>query len=128
MAPEEDGMSMHQEAPPTPSPEATAVLAALSATLADWRAAHPQATFAEIEAVVETQVAQLRAQLIADALPTDAAPSAGSERPTCPRCAVGLVRRGTHRRTVRVVGDAPVTVTRAYWTCPRCGDGLFPLR
>ena len=121
-------MSMHQEAPPTPSPEATAVLAALSAPLADWRAAHPQATFAEIEAAVEAQLGQLRAQLIADALPKEAELCPEPEGRQCPRWAVGLVRRGTHRRTLRVVGDGPVTVTRTYWTCPRCGDGLFPLR
>ena len=114
--------------PPAPSLEATEVLAAMTTALADWRASHPQATFAEIEAAVEAQLGQLRAQLIADALPKEAELCPEPEGRQCPRCAVGLVRRGTHRRTLRVVGDGPVTVTRTYWTCPRCGDGLFPPR
>lgn len=124
-------MAAPEEVPASPSAEATAALADLSTALAVWRRAHLQATFAEVETAVETHLARLRAQLIVDTLPAagaGAAPEEAAPRPTCAACAVGLVRRGRHRRTLRVVGDAPVTLERAYWSCPRCGGGLFPPR
>lgn len=112
--------------PPAPSPAATAALAAMTAALADWRTAHPHATFAELEAAVETQLAQVRAQVLADALPADAAPGTEAARPGCTQCGAALVSRGRHPRTLRVIGDAPVTLLRTYWTGPRCGEGVFP--
>jgi hypothetical protein len=123
-------MAMPDDRPPAPVSETPAVLAAVTAALADWRTAHPQATFAEIEAAVEAQLAPLRAQLIAAALPPDPAPATADEaaRPTCPRCAVGLRDRGRHDRTVVVPGEASLTLRRTYWACPRCGEGLFPPR
>jgi len=27
---------------------------------------------------------------------------------------------------VVVPGEASLTLRRTYWTCPRCGEGLFP--
>jgi hypothetical protein len=98
----------------------------LQAELRAWRIAHPHATFAEIEAVVEAQLGRLRAQLIAETVPPGQDAVRDPVRPTCPACAVPLVERGTHPRTVRVLGDQPVTLHRPYWTCPRCGGGVFP--
>jgi hypothetical protein len=129
LTPEEPAMAAPEDVPESPSAEATAALTDLSTALAVWRRTHPEATFAEIEAAVETHLARLRAQLIVDALPpAGVAPPEAERRPTCAACGVGLVRRGRHRRTLRVVGDAPVTLERAYWSCPRCGAGLFPPR
>ena len=46
--------------------------------MADWRTAHPRATFAEIEAELETQLARLRARFLEDlALASRAADLAG---------------------------------------------------
>lgn len=122
---------------PTPDANDTsAMMDAVQTELRAWRTAHPQATFADIEAAVEATLARLRAQLIAATLlPPDpqvvpphpvAAPDAPPARPTCPTCAVPLQSRGRQSRTLRVVGDQPVTLQRSYWTCPQCGDGLFP--
>ena len=111
---------------PQAAAEAPVVFASVSAALATWRTAHPQATFAEIEAAVEAQLAPLRARLIADALPSDPMPAAAAGRPPCPRCGVAMRDRGQHDRTLLVPGEAPVTLTRTYWTCPGCGEGLFP--
>ena len=99
------------------------LLQAVQAALATWRAAHPHATFAEIEAVVEQQLGRLRAQLIAEAVAPAAAQAA---RPTCADCRVPMTARGVHPRTLRIPGDQPVTLERSYWTCPRCGGGVFP--
>jgi len=123
---------MHDPDPsrPAPSPAALAALSALTAAVADWRAAHPQATFAELEAAVEAELGGLRAQVLAEALPPDLPPAAVADaaRPRCPSCAGGMVARGRRARTLRVLGDAPLTLTRTYWTCPRCGEGVFPPR
>jgi len=123
-------MALLDDRPAAPTSAAPAVLASVTAALADWRTAHPQATFAEIEVAVEAQLAPLRAQLIAEALPPEPGAGAadGAARPTCPRCAVSLQARGRHDRTVVVPGEASLTLRRTYWTCPRCGEGLFPPR
>lgn len=96
----------------------------------DWRAAHPRATFAEIEAEVESHLGRLRARLLEEvalasrAADLTAVPAA--ERPPCPACGQPLQPRGQHPRTVTVRGDQPVQLHRSYATCSACGTGLFP--
>jgi ribosomal protein S27AE len=109
--------------PPVPN-RSTEALSSAQAALAAWGQGHPQATFAEIEAAVEQHVGRLRAALIDERLTSEPRPA--GERPRCSRCGVALVARGRRRRTLRVLGDEPVTLERQYWTCPQCGDGLFP--
>jgi YgiT-type zinc finger domain-containing protein len=96
----------------------------------DWRAAHPKATFAEIEAAVDERLGRMRARMLeAAALASAAADVSGSavsERPTCPHCGKALVARGKRERTLRVPGKQTVTLRRSYAVCPACGTGLFP--
>jgi YgiT-type zinc finger domain-containing protein len=98
--------------------------------MADWRAAHPQATFAEIEAEVEAQLARLRVRLLEDAAlasrAADLAAQPASERPPCPACGQSLEPRGRQTRTVTVRGDQAVHLRRSYAVCSACGAGLFP--
>jgi YgiT-type zinc finger domain-containing protein len=110
--------------PPAPTSSADA-LRTVQAELAAWGHAHPQATFAEIEAAVEQHLGRLRAALIDERLPNEPDGPEG-ERPRCPACGGALVARGRRRRRLRVLGDEPVTLERVYWTCPQCGGGLFP--
>jgi hypothetical protein len=95
-----------------------------------WRAAHPRATLAEIEAEAEAQVVRLRARLVEDAALASAVrdwtePEAG-ERPACPACGHPLQARGLDTRRLTVPGDQPIALTRRYGTCSACGTGLFP--
>jgi hypothetical protein len=93
------------------------------ADLRHWRAAHPQATFAEMEAAVEERLGAVRAALLADAgLGEVAGPL------SCSTCATPLQTRGRQTREVRIAGDARVRLDRPYTTCPACGQGLFPPR
>jgi hypothetical protein len=96
----------------------------------DWRAAHPEATFAEIEAEVETRLGQLRARMLEDAALASAARTGAvagmAERQVCPSCGGALVARGEPPRLVRIRGDRRVALRRTYLTCTRCGRGLFP--
>lgn len=97
----------------------------------EWRTAHPQATFAEIEAALDERLARLRARLLEEAALASRArtvgdAAAGGDRLHCPDCGHPLHRRGEATRTLTVHGDQPVVLRRHYATCPACGTGLFP--
>ena len=98
--------------------------------MADWRAAHPTATFSEIEAALDEQVHRVRARLLADlalaSTAADVAAARGEERPRCQACGTVLQARGPSERTLLTHGGAEVRLRRSYATCPRCGDGTFP--
>lgn len=95
-----------------------------------WRAAHPRATLAEIEAEAETRIVRLRARLVEDAAwaspVRDWTESEAGERPACPTCGHALQARGLDTRRLTIPGDQPIALTRRYGTCPACGTGLFP--
>lgn len=89
-----------------------------------WRAAHPTATFAEIEREATRQVASLRAALIATALEQDSPDVA----PICETCARSMVRAGTRTRTIITDQQERITVTGQRYRCSACGADLFPPR
>ena len=95
-----------------------------------WRAAHPRATLAEIEAEAEARVVRLRARLVEDtalASPVrDWTERDVGERPPCPACGHPLQARGLDTRRLTVPGDQRIELTRRYGTCSACGTGLFP--
>ena len=93
-----------------------------------WRAAHPQATFVDLEGAVEERVRQVRVQMLATLLaaPTPCASEEATAAPRCPVCGETMQARGTRTRRVTVEGDHPLPLTRAYAVCPGCGTGLFP--
>ena len=98
--------------------------------MADWRAAHPKATFSEIEAALDERLNQVRARVLADlALASAAAAVSGAsseERARCERCGTVLQARGASDRTLLTQGGAEVRLERTYAACPTCGDGTFP--
>jgi hypothetical protein len=93
--------------------------------LREWRAAHPQATLAAIEAALDRRWAALRGQMLADlalaSAATEVAPGA-----TCPHCGGALRDEGARERTLLTAGQASVTLRRDYATCTACGYRLFP--
>lgn len=98
--------------------------------MADWRAAHPTATFNEIEAALDERLNQVRARVLADlALASRAADlqaTSAEERPRCTRCGGVLQARGQSERGLVTQGGAEVHLVRSYATCSHCGDGSFP--
>ncbi len=95
----------------------------------DWEAAHPEATFAEMEAEVEAQLVRLRVQMLEELAVARAAPERqAAEQPACPECGARMQWRGQHPRDVLVRGPGTVTLRRGYAVCPACGAGLFPPR
>lgn len=95
--------------------------------MAEWRAAHPRATFREIEAAVEERLDRLRARLLERTALASAATDL-TERPACPQCGGVLQARGRRKRRVTVPGDQVVELERTYAVCAACGSGLFPPR
>ena len=98
--------------------------------MADWRAAHPKATFSEIEAALDERLNQVRARVLADlAMASTAADLQAArveERPRCTQCGTTLQAQGQSDRGVVTQGGAEVTLRRSYATCPQCGERSFP--
>jgi hypothetical protein len=98
--------------------------------MTQWRKEHPKATWAEIEAAVDEQINQLRAQLIEDLVllgeGEDWRELPQEERPTCATCGEPLWARGEQTRYIQTTGGEAVKLTRTYGTCPSCGVGFFP--
>jgi YgiT-type zinc finger domain-containing protein len=92
----------------------------------DWRSAHPQATFRELEAAVDERLDRVRARLLEEAALASAAAQVSSAAAACPQCGQPLASRGVHERTVTVQGEQAVHLPRSYGVCPACGAGLFP--
>lgn len=104
-----------------------ATLAQAREALRQWRAAHPQATFTEIEMAVDAEMQRVRAQLVTEAAGCAAEPATPSTA-LCPHCGQRLHARGKRTRSVTVAGEQRVTLKRAYLVCPGCGAVLFPPR
>ena len=98
--------------------------------ITQWRKEHPKATWAEIEALVDERMNQLRAQLIQDVVQMGEtevwSQKSEEERPRCATCGKPLWARGEQTRWVQTNGGEAVKLTRMYGTCPACGVGFFP--
>ncbi len=98
--------------------------------MTQWRKEHPRATWAEIEAAVDAQINQLRAQLLQDLVllgeDEDWSELPEEERPKCATCGTPLWARGEQTRYLQTTGGEAVKLTRTYGTCPSCGVGFFP--
>lgn len=112
--------------PPVPDDALDLLFSEAHGALRQWRAAHPRATFDEIETAVDGEMQRVRARLVAEAARGAAEPTATPLR--CPTCGERMQARGSRARTLTVGGDQPVTLHRSYRVCPACGTGLFPPR
>ena len=101
-----------------------------SQAIAQWRAAHPQATLAEIEAAVDEQMNRLRAGMIEEVAQASPLEQADAEQQTrkCPQCGERMQARGKHQRRLHTRGGHQVRLTRQYLSCPGCGYSFFPPR
>jgi hypothetical protein len=91
------------------------------------------ATWAEIEAAVDEQINQLRAQLIQDVMQmgetedwSQKPEAEEAERPKCATCGKPLWARGKQTRSLQTTGGEAVKLRRTYGACPGCGVGFFP--
>ncbi len=103
-------------------PDPTTARGAVDVAVAQWRAAHPDATLAEIERAVDQHLSTYRAALIT----TTAAAPEPDVRPVCPACGTPMQRVGPRTRRRRTTQDGELRFTEAAWRCPACGAGRFP--
>ena len=100
--------------------------------MTQWRKEHPHATWEEIEAAVDEQINQVRAQLLQDLVQMgeseDWPKIPAQERPKCATCGEPLSARGEQTRYIQTTGGQAIKLTRTYGTCPACGGGFFPPR
>src|SRR6266536_1743076 len=95
----------------------------------EWRLAHPNATFREIEQAASERVSRLQARIVQDTAMNSALANCQDvpkeQRPVCPTCAQGLIPRGKHTRRLQCSGGLDVELKRSYGACPSCGMGFF---
>lgn len=100
--------------------------------MADWRVAHPRATFREIEAALDERLDRMRARILADAAlaseATDWRDAPPEGRPRCPDCQTPLVVKSRQTRRLQSQGVREIELERSQGTCPQCGASLFPPR
>lgn len=98
----------------------------------EWRQAHPNATFREIEDVVHARMSRMEAQMLQETAlaskQTDWVKEPEEKRPTCLNCGIPLQPRGKRKRDVQGRGGNAIHLERTYGTCPQCGMGVFPPR
>jgi hypothetical protein len=98
--------------------------------ITQWRKEHPKATWAEIEAAIDEQINQVRAQLIQDGVQMgeseDWSEMPEEERPRCATCGKPWWTRGKQTRYLQTNGGEAVKLTRTYGLCPQCEVGFFP--
>jgi ribosomal protein S27AE len=96
--------------------------------LREWRQAHPQATFDEIDAAVQRHFAPVQAQVVAELSqpPQGEGEAQAVPTPHCPQCGQPMQAHGARRRRVPTRQGQVITLRRAYDGCPACGAGLFP--
>jgi hypothetical protein len=118
------------QSPPTPEWQALAEEAFTG--MRRWRAEHPTATWAEIEAALDERLAALRGRMLQDAAEASAAAdfrgASAARRPRCPDCGEPLQAVGQERRTLTTTHDRPLALERTAGRCPRCGGAFFPPR
>lgn len=106
--------------------------AAVEEELIGWRAAHPTATLAEIEAEVQAALSRLQARYLSDLVHASAAANLRQTPPAArPRCATcgGAPRAqgGLQERAVLTPGQPePLRLERSYGECEARGSGVFP--
>jgi predicted RNA-binding Zn-ribbon protein involved in translation (DUF1610 family) len=99
----------------------------IMAGVAEWRAAHPQATLREIEAEIDKQLSRLRAKMITDTANQSArARWEGVEGEVCPECGAKLIKKGKKKRALLTKDGREIELSREYGVCAACGRGVFP--
>jgi hypothetical protein len=97
-----------------------------------WQAAHPKATFQELEHALHERMSRLETQVLQEAVQARSASdwrqAPERDHPRCPSCGTPLLARGKHARHLQGAGGQEVTLLRSYGSCPTCGVGLFPPR
>jgi YgiT-type zinc finger domain-containing protein len=96
---------------------------------ATWRAAHEDATLAEIETVMDQHLNRVRAAVLQQAAQaSEPLEEPGPTQQRCRECGGPLQSRGKQQRHLQTNGGEMITLQRHYLKCSRCGSGFFSPR
>lgn len=102
----------------------------IKVTIKEWREENPRATLSEIEAKVDEELSQGRAQMIEDmALVSKMADISGrwaGKRPKCPQCGGEVVANGRQKRKLKTDYEREIELERSKGYCPQCEVSFFP--
>jgi hypothetical protein len=100
------------------------VVATIEAEVSAWQAAHPHATFAELEGMV-LQARKKYGEGLMQALVGQREERRPVPGPRCPECGTEMHYKGPkQRRVVSSIGETDLE--RGYYYCPQCQRGVFP--
>ncbi len=89
-----------------------------------WQGAHPQATFAELETLVQ-QARKKYGEALMHTLVAQREEVRPVPGPRCAECGTEMHYKGQkERRVVSSIGETEVQ--RGYYYCPQCQRGVFP--
>ncbi len=92
--------------------------------MAQWQQANPKATLTEIEMAIETELAQLRKQLVEEMVEKKAATV--TEKPDCLQCGGKMVKNGRRQRKLKEKERQTIELNRQQWRCLPGETSLFP--
>ena len=103
---------------------------AVATDISQWRQQNRKATFSEIESNVDSRLATVRAQMLADLVVesdvADMRQVSQAERPACPECNTQVHSNGQQQKRLRTEHEQEVRFERSQAKCPRCGHTFFP--
>lgn len=101
-----------------------------SEEVSQWREERPKATFNEIEAEVDKQLASVRTkmlqELVLESKLRNLSELNETERPTCPYCGKPLAANGQQKRRIITTHNQEVELERSKGYCRGCKISLFP--
>lgn len=104
----------------------------VNAAIEEWRQENPEATLTEIEEVVDSELAEVRAKMVEDLAQegrtADLKRLSKEERPRCPRCGQPAVANGKGRRRLKTYDGQTLELERHQAYCQHCEVTFFPSR
>src|SRR5215472_16207089 len=96
----------------------------------EWRAAHPKATFQELERAIHERMSRLEARILhkaaQDRTASDWAHAPERDHPRCPSGGTPLLARGQHVRHEAATRRAGDTSLEQLWNWPDVWSRAFP--
>lgn len=96
----------------------------------EWRKANPEATFTAIENEVETNMAEVKRQIVEDLVheskTADLTKLREADRPKCPTCKEPVKANGKKKRVLKTTHEKEIEIERDQAYCPTCKETFFP--
>jgi hypothetical protein len=92
--------------------------------LLDWEEQNPKPTLTQLEDIVLSLRKGIGEEM-ADEIIGRMAAKASVPGPSCPKCGKEMHYKGQREKDVESRAGG-VSIERGYYSCPECGEGIFP--